>query len=77
MALGQVCLLVLRVFPVDISSSLLYTVFICMLLVQKEKRTKPGKFPKRNALSDIGECCIETHFHLVFQKIGSARRLIS
>ena len=32
---------------------------------QKGKRAKPGNLPKSNTLLEIGEHCIEKHFHFV------------
>jgi hypothetical protein len=40
-----------------------YSVFIYMLLVLKDRQVKPGNLPKSNALSEIGKCWIQQHFH--------------
>jgi hypothetical protein len=43
---------------------------------QKAKRSKPGYFPKSNALSEIGERWTGKYFHVVFREFNCRKRTV-
>ena len=55
-------------FPLSVSFHKCYTlIFATFRSYQKDKQSKPGNIPKRNALSEIGEHWIEKYCHFIFK----------